>query len=345
MIVIDGIIFSLQKSGGISVYFNEILKRLKSNGIQHSLYLYNNDNNKTLSRDSIITPILKKNNLISLKRYMNFPLEKENAVFHSSYYRIPDVRQKNTKIITTVHDFTYEKYFPFIKKNIHHWQKKRAILNSDEIICISENTKSDLIKYIPESKEKKIHVIYNGVSDKFHVISNINHLENNFIIFIGSRVSYKNFTNVVLSIKSLKDIHLKIIGGGPLNKQEKELLNSNIKNRYIKIDYATDNQLNTLYNQAHALVYPSLYEGFGIPVIEAMKAGCPVIATNKSSIPEISSDAAILLDNPNSDCIKQAIIDLEKNSFRKNIIKKGINQGNKFSWDIMFSKLMHVYKS
>ncbi|WP_387491267.1 glycosyltransferase family 4 protein [Photorhabdus sp. RM96S] len=345
MIIIDGIIFSLQNAGGISVYYNELLKRLKKSEINHTLYLYNN-NNKIISKEEIVTPQISKTRLnINLERYLNFPLleEKPNTIFHSSYYRLPYTKNKSTKIITTVHDFTYEKFSPFFKRNIHHWQKQRAIINSDIIICISENTKNDLIEYIPQAVNKDIRVIYNGVSDDFHKINNKITFNKRFVLFIGARDGYKNFTNAVKALKNRDDLELRIVGGGPLNEKEKILLDDNIKNRYIKIDYITNKDLNLLYNHAYALLYPSLYEGFGIPLLEAMKAGCPVIASNSSSIPEIASDCALLLESPNFKNIFSALEILENLNSRENLIKKGLIQSSLFSWDKTFSQLNNVY--
>lgn len=347
MIIIDGIIFSLQESGGISVYYNEIFKRLelKKVEIDYKFYLYNN-NNKVIPKGEIFTSQLQQTRLsINFERYLDFPLkEQSDIIFHSSYYRLPSTKNKNIKIITTVHDFTYEKFSPFLTRSIHHWQKKRAIINSDIIICISDNTRNDLIKYIPQAAEKDIRVIYNGVSDDFYKINKNLAPNKKFVLFVGARNGYKNFTSVVEALKNRDDIELKIIGGGPLNKKEKTLLNDNLNNRYIKLDYITNKDLNELYNHAYALIYPSLYEGFGIPVLEAMKAGCPVIAANSSSIPEIASDCALLLNSPNSKNIFQALEMLEDLDFKEELIKKGLIQSSLFSWDKMFFELHNVYR-
>lgn len=304
-IILDNIIFTLQRSGGISVVWFELLSRLIRDGKKISCLSYSNRNIfiKKISFDKTIN-IQRNNFFIFFRRYCDLILrnEKERFIFHSSYYRI--TRNSKAINITTVHDFTYEYYCSGLSRIIHSWQKRRAILNSDYIICISESTKKDLLKFVPEVKEDKIRVIYNGVSEDYHVLSlrelatvQLPFPKQTYVVFVGSRVGYKNFE---LSVHAISKTTLNlVIVGAPLNRLELVLLQQNFKDmkRVYCANRISNQELNILYNNAFALLYPSLYEGFGIPVIEAQKAGCPVIAYNGSSIPEIIGDKTLLINS------------------------------------------------
>lgn len=344
MIFIDGIIFSLQKTGGISVYFCEIVNRLKN----FELFIYKNGNKhlKELNSNKKLNSVMLFSKLpLILIRLMDVHVPKKFTVFHSTYYRLPYKWQRGRlKIITTVHDFTNEKYGSGISRLFHTFQKKRAILGSDVIVCISENTKKDLLSFLPEVKNKHIEVIYNGVSDKFKpIVKKIDEMNKN-LLYIGSRAEYKNFGNLVCHLNSLKKFNLIFVGGGPLTNMEIKLLASNIPNRFEHLPFLDEEKLNDLYNSSFCLVYPSFYEGFGIPVVEAMQAGCPIIALKSSCIPEISDNSCILLDNFDFSNLRKSLLKLEDNSYRKEILKKGFDRASYFSWDIMFENLDKIYK-
>lgn len=337
MIVIDGIVFSLQKFGGISVYFEELIKHLHSNDLSHEVILYDNDSSVDFSSFSFI----RKNRYRIFERYRSCEVSPRCKVFHSSYYRVPD---RVVPLITTVHDFTYEKYFNYLSKCIHVYQKYKSIKSSDFVICISNNTKNDLLKYVPNLDERKIKVIYNGVNESFFPIDNFSpYRRKPFILFVGSRFGYKNFSSLVYSMKELKDFDLVCVGGGAITSSEKVLISRFIKDRFTHYPFVTNSELNYLYNGALCLVYPSLYEGFGIPPLEAMKAGCPVICLNNSSLPEVVGNSGILLEDLNSETLNYAINLLASYETRSDLILKGFNQASNFSWNKTFNELLKIY--
>lgn len=330
MIVIDGIIESLQPIGGITVLFQELLKR---SNMDIEYYNY-------LSTSKIVQSNLKKCNHIQprfLERYrdFNYPIEKD-SIFHSTYYRLP--KNKSNKVVTTVHDFTYEKMATGLPKKIHVWQKKRAILASDHIICVSKNTAKDL-QYYYNIPDHKISIIYNGVSDEYFSLHR-DSSDSRSLLFVGSRSGYKNFDLVVDAVKKMPEFNLKIVGS-PLNENELKFLKNNLNGRFNYIGRLTNKELNVEYNNAFALIYPSSYEGFGIPVLEAMKTGCPVIAVNSSSIPEVVGDAGILLKKISVDELVDAINQIH--SIRKELINRGLQQAKLFSWDKCYAETLDVY--
>lgn len=326
MIIYDGIINSLQSHGGISVLFEELYKRLKG---ESRYYLYS-ECTRLGDSTTLINPRF-------LERYLKFNVKiSETDLFHSTYYRLPTSK---ATVITTVHDFTYEKYVGGFPSKIHSYQKYKAILNSDKIICVSENTAEDLFKYCPVP-ESKVEVVYNGVSESYCPLE-LEVLD--YVVFVGSRASYKNFALVVSALSKLAEVKLLIVGGGLLTNYEINLLETNLKGRFVVKGALTNDELNLVYNQAIALVYPSQYEGFGIPVVEAQKSGCPVIALNSSSIPEVAGKAALLLDKSCENLLYEAILTLLSSDVRRRFSALGLENAKRFSWDKCFNNTLNVY--
>ena len=325
-IIFDDIIYDLQKSGGISVYWRNLKKELESH---IDLIIYNGLNQK---RDRKL-PLL-------ISRYLNFSDQIVSPhLFHSSYYRIS--KNRYTKNIITIHDFVYEYFSTGIKKKIHVLQKKNAILNADRIICISENTKNDLLKFYPSLDEKIIKVIYHGVSKEFFkIVRDEPTLEKNNLIFVGKRNGYKNFQVLINYLSNNVDYNLTLVGGGSLSKKEKNALKNINYKHYQNI---SNSELNNLYNNSFALIYPSLYEGFGLPIIEALKAGCPVICNDGSSTKEIG-DQYVLKGNISADFINKSLKRLEDLRFRKKIISDGIEYASTFTWEKTAQKTLELYK-
>jgi mannosyltransferase len=342
----DNIIFNLQKSGGISVYWKELIERIqKDNLVSINFLEYNNSEKNIFRKDLIIDKnSIKKINpflCITLVRYLN-PRVKVNkkTIFHSSYYRTS--KGKNIKNIVTVHDFTYEKEMKTLIGKIHTYQKKKALINADGIVCISENTKKDMLQIYPKLKNKKIIVIYNGFSSDNYVYKE-NLLFESSVLFVGARKGYKNFDKAVEVVKEINDVTLSIVGP-PLTNDEKLFLDNVIPNRYKSFSHISNEELSNIYNKSICLLYLSEYEGFGIPVLEAMSSGCPVVALNKSSIPEVAGDAGILFTEFDKTKIKETVEFLRYNQdLRFKQINLGLINVKKFSWDKCYKELVDFY--
>ena len=354
-IIFDNIIYSLQRSGGGSVYWTELLKRFK--------YL-NNDNiyydqiepNDNLFRTALDLDNVKVESKFTLKirRYLPFTVKiKEKHIFHSSYFRFSN--SKKAINVTTIHDFTTEKFRTGLAREVNLLQKRIAVKKSKGIICISENTKKDLLYFCPNVDTSKIRVIYNGVSNDFYYIadnfdiSNVNkkflELENyKYLLFIGHRTGYKNFNFAIEAVSEFTSEYKFVIVGEHLTNEEKDLLDSKLGASYLQLSKLDNQSLNYLYNRAFALIYPSSYEGFGIPIVEAMKTKCPVIAFNNSSIPEVAGDYDLIYNEEHPNSIIDGINRLKSNNFRKSVIQKGIQQSKKFDWDNTANQYMKFYK-
>lgn len=349
-IIIDNIIFYLQSSGGVSVVWTEIVERLlKEKKIDLKFIEYGVTNNifrRSLRINDKL--ILNKNPLfLKVKRYIS-PIVRFNDkfIFHSTYYRL--CKNKNAVNITTVHDFTYEYFFKEnLGKKLHCKQKYYAIKKSDYIVCISESTKNDLLKFIPNVDENRIRVIYNGVSNSYKVLkkerlNNLPYSKESYILFVSGRINRKNFSLAVESVALTK--YNFVIVGPPLTINERKLLDSKLLGRYTLLQNLNNEELNVIYNYAYCLLYPSSYEGFGIPVIEAQKAGCPVIAYNASSIPEIIGNTPLLMNELSSKEILNKLNKLSENGERESIIKNGLINSSRFSWDKTYDQYLSLYK-
>lgn len=346
-LVYDNIVFNIQKAGGISVYWKELIDRiLLDESINFTAYEYASAESNIFRKGIAIDSdcLVTQTSSLGLKyyRYKNIKdYSNEKKIFHSSYFRT--MYGKNIKNIVTVYDFTYERKFKSLTRYIHIYQKKRAMLKADAIICISENTKKDLLNLYPNLSEKRIDVIHISYDEKSYYKLGIERKKNE-VLFVGARSNYKNFDSAVEVISLVDDVILNIVGE-PLTEAEENLLNNKLNGRYIIHTHISNLDLNRLYNEAICLFYPSEYEGFGIPILEAMAAGCPVIALNTSSIPEVAGDAGILFSNINKIEMSKTIIKLrENNEYRNNVVQKGTENIKRFSWDKCYRETIALYK-
>lgn len=275
-------------------------------------------------------------------------------ILHLTYYDWKGTFGSKCKIAVTIHDMIYEKY-PELFENSQQVisKKKYAVDKADLVICVSQSTKNDLLE-ITGVDEEKVKVIYHGF-DKIDLsekeISVFNDRFNfDYILYIGHRKKYKNFDLLLKAYSNSKEInnHFKILafGGGKIDSEEQaQLKDLGISNNVIHL--AGDDRLLALsYRNAHCLVYPSLYEGFGLPILEAMSQCCPVILSNVSSLPEVGGNAALYFDAQSSDQLKACLMDiLFDDSLRESLSKKGLAQCDKFSWDICANQTNSAYQN
>lgn len=362
-VLLDNIVFCLQRIGGVSNYWYNLLK--ESRGNKNIFYFENKYLNNNYYRNLIRLPnerVIKdkSNTPLKIKRYLPIRnIDKSFNIFHSSYYRYA---KGNIKNVTTVHDFMYEKYLPKynFKRIIHSLQKYSALKHSDYIIGVSKNTLNDMLRYYSEFRNKKIRVVYHGINSDFYpiegkkdfiIIQNRKLYYNSYFFYFGNRKGYKNFKLLIQAysnlLKNNKDIPaLVIAGGGDFDKEEvKLLMEKEVLSNIIKLKEIDNNELNLLYNYCSGFIYPSLYEGFGMPVLEAMKAGSPVICSNSSSLPEVAGEAAIFITPSNVFDLEKALFDLLDNSIRKDLINLGYKQSKKFSWGKTYKETLEVYNS
>ena len=337
-IFIDGIVYSIQNFGGISVYFNELIRTLENENCTFQITTYNDKKQNPFPSNAEVTEISR-----FLERYRNCKINLNGFdIFHSTYYRNPD--NKKIKNIVTVHDFVYEHYNNGLRKFVHSNQKFSSIRNADRIICISEATKKDLLHFLPDINESLIDVIYNGVSNTYRP-ENIAHSEGQpFLLFIGARAGYKNFQVAAKSLEYLKDFKLVCVGGGKLSESDLSGLPSSIQNRIEHAGFLSEEAINHLYNQAFCLVYPSSYEGFGIPVAEAMQAGCPVVVSQCEAVIEVGQESLTVVDTLDALEFAKGVEKLFDKEYRRVKIESGLIRSKIYDWRKTHQYTLDVYR-
>ena len=343
MIYIDGIITQLQRSGGISVYFNEIVKRLARDNVNFVFESYGNGNLLDGIASELSDGTWVQRSPRRLERYRRSPVTKSASVFHSTYYRVP--QDPNVATVTTVHDFTYERMIGGLRTAVHRRQKNAAIRHADAVICVSHATRRDLLDIVDGCDPGKVHVIHNGVSENFSVLPSVKRNDRPIVIFVGARSGYKNFDLAVRVVSRLGDHDLIAVGGGPLSAAERSLVSRYLPDRFNHVGFVSNAELNALYNTAAFLLYPSSYEGFGLPILEAMKAGCAVVAVSSSSICEVAGSAAYLAQAPNEDALWESVNLLTNCSEeRDRRISLGQKWATNFSWERSYLQTCSIYR-
>jgi len=360
-ILYDHQIFSFQKYGGVSRYFYEISNRIANMGQKVEIYapLYVNS---YFRNDSIVRPRGLKIPFSSKTRLnpgiLNSALSKlvlkprkEVNIFHETYYSMVDCCPISAKRVLTVHDMIHEK-FPelFLQTDKTRQIKTYAIRQADHIICVSENTRRDLIELHSVPKEKTS-VIYHGYPTMLdnHALNNPVKQKKTYILYVGKRDKYKNFDTLLRAYAGSQllksEFQIICFGGRGFSSLELSLMASlNISRDRVIHMGGPDSILSTLYSSAIAFVYPSLYEGFGIPPLAAMSFGCPVVCSNNSSLPEVVGDAAELFNPLNDSEMRTAIEHVVSRPERaKLLIGRGYERIKKFSWTKCAQQTLKVY--
>jgi glycosyltransferase involved in cell wall biosynthesis len=352
-IAYDNQIFFFEKYGGISRYYTSLLSELIKTEYEYKIFssVYLNEYLTNFDKKIIngfkfekyppnTTTIL--NYLSKAINYSQISIWKPDII-HETFYSFNRTYSKNIPVIITIHDMIHELYPEMFNKNDKTTiNKKRAVDRADRIICVSETTKQDLIRFF-NVPENKISVINHG----FTTLKNsLNNYKNSidipdlpYLLYIGKRGGYKNFDKYLHSIsisKSLKkDFKLFFFGGGEFTKNEMNLFSqlgfSNVNFAYFEGD---DDLLQNLLTKACAFIYPSLYEGFGLPLLEAMECECPIVASNTGSIPEIAKDAAEYFDPSSIVDIGNSIKNVVYSNERTNVLKHNSKlQIKNYSWE------------
>ena len=361
-ILFDYQIFTLQSYGGISRYYKCLTAEL-FNLNQDVEILAGIHRNRYISSlpDGIVSGInIKKYPPTTgrLFQYLNHCLTSQQIkkikpdIIHETYYSIINSKPRTPPRIVTVYDMIHELHANMFNKNDHttRW-KKNAFNRVDHIISISRNTKNDLINFLGIAPEK-ISVVHLA-ADSLSYSENYDELfsyRKPFLLYVGSRGGYKNFSGLLKAVSTSKKIKAEFdiitFGGGKFTQKEKKILAAlGFDNQQVRQISGDDHILAQLYKNATAFIYPSLYEGFGIPPLEAMACHCPVISSNSSSMPEVIGDAGEFF-NPNS--IEDMACAIEKVVFSESRMRelkeKGQDRLKLFSWEKCAKETLAVYQ-
>lgn len=353
-VLFDYQILATQRYGGISRYFYELISNLSKFGVETSIKcLFNRNSYFEDFFGKKYNPKIEKirgRGFIN-RLYMKLMLRLGHYdIFHPTYYDNYFLSDYKGKLVITVYDMIHElfpEYFSPDDSTIQ--QKKQLIYKADHIIAISESTKRDILKLYPDIPENKISVIYiasNFVSRKEE--NRDKRFPNQYILFVGSRYGYKNYNAFFEAVRPIlnenPELSLVCLGGGDFSKEEIEL-HGQLKDRVMQMD-VNDNTLSYAYSHAECFVFPSLYEGFGIPTLEAFACKCPVVLSNTSSMPEVGGDAAVYINpmdvHDMTKNIERVIYDCD---LRNTMREQGLEQLKKFNWEQIAQETAECYRN
>jgi glycosyltransferase involved in cell wall biosynthesis len=263
-----------------------------------------------------------------------------NAILHPTYYRDP-ATLPSRPVVVTVYDMAHERFPSFFQRRWWNSEDparwKRAIVDrADRLVCISESTRRDLIEFLG-TEEKKTRVIHCGATDWSGITSEeVPGIGSPFYLWVGERHSYKNFAPTLFSWAASgapRMTSMLCVGGGPLTSAEMELARGLRVVDKLKQRTLSDAKLKWAYEHAVALLYTSKCEGFGLPILEAMSRGCPVVASSVSSMPEVGGDAAVYADPTDPESMGSAIQRVYTEGRGDTIAARLRARAAEFSWD------------
>ncbi|HEY82577.1 MAG TPA: glycosyltransferase family 4 protein [Dehalococcoidia bacterium] len=326
------LIVTTEKSG-LDKYSQEIARRLKVRKIESRRYL------SLLESYRLSRMIQRLDDIVHLPN--------QNFARYAIFLKSP--------FIITVHDLV-RSCFGFDRETLAERVllklDKMGIKRASHVIAVSHCTKNDLVSYL-KIPQQKISVIYNGVDHDVFKPYDVKPLDNPYILYVGSERPRKNLGRLFYAFAKLKrDFpELKLVKVGEPGRSGKyrtqvlrQLDNLGITREVIFVGHLTGAELARYYSGAALLAYPSLYEGFGLPPLEAMACGCPVVTSNTSALPEVVGDAGIMVDPYDSNSLAQAMARvLTDKNLREEMVRKGFEQARKFSWEETARQTQEVY--
>ena len=288
-----------------------------------------------------------------------------SEIYHFFDYIVPP--KIEGKVITTIHDMTYVLYPEMVeKKTMERIKKdiKYSVNRADKIITVSESSKKDIVKFL-NVDESKIEVVYNGVEyerfcksytkEQELSIKKKYNIPDKYILYMGTLEPRKNIESIIsafsifISNNNVYSDDIKLVIAGKKGWLYESIFNLvqklSLEDKVIFTDYVHEDDKPVIYNMANIFVFPSIYEGFGIPVIEAMASSVPVITSTASSLKEVAGDAAIFVEPKDIDSMAKAMKQiLEDEDIRKSMIEKGHTQAKKFNWESSAEKLVSIYR-
>lgn len=344
----------------LGIYYQPSMKKWFTGDKSCNEKLQNFSPNYRLPLPVSISSLLSKYNFSFINNCDNY-LNKPDLIHGTDHYVYPC---KNTKKIITIHDLTFLKY-PFYSNNIVKKYSQRIIKClewTDLVITFSQNTKQDIMEYFKVSSNK-IYITPEASRYHFNFLDDYDledlkklvsyNFEKPYILFVSTLEPRKNIVNLIRAFNLLKEVYkiphdLVLIGQKGWDFQDifTTINKSLFKDNIYHLGYLSDELVALFYSQADLLIYPSFYEGFGLPVLEAMTLGCPVVTSRTSSLPEVAGDAAIFINPFDPTAIAYGINKVISDSnLRQNLIDKGKIQSQLFSWQYTAQETFKAYQS
>lgn len=360
-VLYDHQIFCNQRYGGISRYFCEVASRLSESSVEATIIapLHSNEHLRRTSAAHLGCHVEHRRGLRRLTKPLGwlagkgYCVTRRPHVVHETYYQRRSVAQKGAAVVVTVYDMIHERFRQmFGADDPTSAAKLLAVQRADKVICISEQTRRDLVHFsgIPEHKTLTIPLASSTLPPPSTRPAG-DLAGRPYLLYVGERARYKNFARFLEAFAGSaplrNDLSVVAFGGGPFRPDEREQIRSlELSPDHVRQVSGNDALLSRAYRDAVAFVYPSMYEGFGIPLLEAMSQDCPVLCSRASSFPEVAGNAARMFDPQDVDDMRAA---LEAVAFsepeRLDLIAKGRDRLTTFSWDRCARETAGVYKN
>jgi glycosyltransferase involved in cell wall biosynthesis len=363
-VVYDHQVFSLQNAGGASRYHYELLRYLSNvQGVQTELFLGLEQSayplRKLSSATTRVVGVAAPVRPGMLRYALNEAWETAYSffdgkcdIYHPTYFRcLPTIRSR--RIVTTHHDCTYEQFPHLFRDAAMVIRSRRAMFAKvDMVLCISEASRRCLLEFYP-LKPEQTRVVRHGLAPLARSQQAAEelqtHLRRGFVLYVGARNAHKNFAALLEAFHESglrQDYDLLALGGGPLTNIEKAKITAlGLDSSVLVMPFVADELLAEAYARAALFVYPSLSEGFGIPPLEAMAAGCPVAASQVSAIPEVCQDAPIYFDPYDVGSMARALrTGVADGEVRSSAIAKGKRVAAGYSWEKCGSETLAAYR-
>ena len=282
----------------------------------------------------------------------------EFDVFQPTYYEPYFLNHLGGKpFVLTVHDMIHELFPEYVKRGNPTSRWKRLLVDrAAHIIAVSQCTKNDLVR-IWDINPERVTVIHHGVGLPFTAVAHDPSIiktilpagVTHYLLFVGNRGRYKNFDVLVEAmpaiVRQYPTLYVVCVGGGGFNAQERSsIAKGGMEKHFIQVS-ANDDELAALYRGAKAFIFPSKYEGFGLPILEAFASGCPVIASRASVFPEVAGEAAVYFDPASSHDLARVIVTLlDSQSLRDAMRRRGCERLVHFTWEETAKKTLEIYQ-
>jgi mannosyltransferase len=343
--VLDSIIFGLQRHGGIANYWARLLDAfVDDSDLRCKLILPRVISFEGFKREWIgRVPVEREALSPRLGRLLRSGGCSIEDIFHTSYYRIPIVKPR--RYVVTAYDFMYERYRKGMVRWVHTLQQRRSMERADVVSCISEFTRRDILELFPHIDSSRLKVVHLGVDTNtfYPDFKDGDALLSNTVMYVGLRRGYKRFDLAVESVRALPVPFILGIVGPALHKEERDYLDTTLGDRWQEFGSVSSDRLRELYSSVYALIFPSDCEGFGLPVLEAMACGCPVVASNCASLPEVGGDAALYAPAQRSEDYSDALLRLNVGGLRQHLIERGNSRVSEFTWAETCRKTKELY--
>lgn len=364
---------AIQQTAGIGRYVRELVHTLAhttTNGFSPSYHLFvadagpNFDLPLPAANFSWCPTRITERWLARLWYRLRLPLPIQHwtgplALYHASDFVLPPVK-RGTRTIVTVHDLSFvrlpETTMPGMSRHLNKWVP-HSVQQADHVIAVSEATRQDLIE-LYQTPPEKVSVLHHGVSARFKPVAEVDRLaairqkyglgDEPYILSVGTIHPRKNYQRLIQAFAQIDPSTQLVIAGSKgwaYRTVFTEISNRGLVERIHFLGFVDDEDLPALYSAATLFVYPSLYEGFGLPALEAMACGTPVVASDQSALPEVVGDAGLLVNPYNVDEMAPAMAQiLENAALRRQLAEAGLARAAQFTWPKMAVKLIKLYQ-